>query len=205
MNSPYDDGTWESPSYSWVSFIIRSLPFVLFLLLAVGGMLAIYIFYSPADGEVNLVTAVRSSSLSAPFFKPAPLRAVSQRLVQSPKPIRIAIISGHRNNDAGAVCEDGLTEAEINYNIANRVVRNLRLQAIRTELFDEFDDRLTDFDGTALISIHADSCGFYNDEATGFKIAGSSSTSRIVSWPRSADVSGSLSGNGAALVKWRGR
>ena len=136
-------------------------------------MVAVYLYFSPAGGNAEVVAAVRSNGLSAPFYKPAPARPVSQRLVQSPPPIRIGIISGHRGSDAGAVCEDGLTEAEVNLNIAQLVASDLQTRGFRTELLNEFDDRLYGYSGTALISIHADSCNYFNEEATGYKVAGS--------------------------------
>jgi N-acetylmuramoyl-L-alanine amidase len=176
MSSPYDDAAWESPTASWLALLGKLLPFLLFVGLAFGGMYAVYLFFSPGGEDVAVVEAVRSSGLSAPFYKAAPPKPVQQRLAQSPGPIRIGIISGHRNNDSGAVCEDGLTEAEINFDITEKVVANLRLRGIRTAIYDEFDDRLNGFSGTALISIHADSCVYINDFATGFKIAGSAFT-----------------------------
>jgi N-acetylmuramoyl-L-alanine amidase len=35
----------------------------------------------------------------------------------------------------------------------------------------EFDAKLSDYRAVALVSIHADSCDYVNDEATGFKVA----------------------------------
>ncbi|MFN2142740.1 MAG: N-acetylmuramoyl-L-alanine amidase [Candidatus Promineifilaceae bacterium] len=173
MNSPYDNHEWGTADDSWLSAFGRVIPFFLFFLLVGAGLAAVYLFFSPADGQAEVVAAVRSSGLSAPFSKPVPPEPVVQRMAQSPAPLRIAIISGHRGNDAGAVCEDGLTEEEVNFAIAQRVVEDLRGFGIRTALFDEFDERLYGYSGTALISIHADSCEYYHDEATGYKIAGS--------------------------------
>jgi len=82
----------------------------------------------------------------------------------------------HRGFDSGAVCADGLTEAQVNENIADMVLASLQSQGIRAEKLDEFDARLDNFSGTALISIHADSCDYINELATGFKIAGSAFT-----------------------------
>lgn len=172
MTSPYENNAWDSDE-SWWSIIGRVLPFLLFLLLAAAGMAAVYVYFSPAGGDAEVVAAVRSNGLSAPFYKPAPARPVSQRLAQSPAPLRIGIISGHRGNDPGAVCEDGLTEAEVNLNISQRVAANLQARGFRAELLDEFDERLYGYAGTALVSIHADSCDYFNEEATGYKVAGS--------------------------------
>ena len=176
MSSPYDDNTLESSNSSWLIFIGRLLPFILFLVLAIAGMWLVYLFFSPTGDNAEVIAAARARGLSAPFFKAVPAKPVSQRFAQSPPPVRIGIIAGHKGNDAGAVCEDGLTEAEVNSNIADMVVANLRLRGIRTTLLDEFDDRLTGFNGTALVSIHADSCEYINELATGFKISGSSYT-----------------------------
>ncbi|MDX1412774.1 MAG: N-acetylmuramoyl-L-alanine amidase [Candidatus Promineifilaceae bacterium] len=173
MSSPYDDNTWESSTATWIAFLGRILPFVVFFVVAAAGMYAAYLFFSPDGSEIGVVETVRSAGLSAPFFKAVPQKPAQQRLAQSPGPIRIAIISGHRNFDPGAVCEDGLTEAEVNLNIAEKVVANLRLRGIRAMILDEYDDQLQGFSGTALISIHADSCEYFNDQATGYKIAGS--------------------------------
>jgi len=173
MTSPYENNAWDSAETSWLSIVGRVLPFILFLLIAAGGMGAVYLYFSPADGNAEVVAAVRSNGLSAPFYKPAPPKPVSQRMAQSPAPLRIGIISGHRGNDAGAVCEDGLTEAEVNFNISQSVATGLQARGFRAELLDEFDDRLYGYAGTALISIHADSCDYFNEEATGYKVAGS--------------------------------
>lgn len=173
MNSPYDRSGFSSSTGSWVSFLGRIWPFVLFLILATAGMWAVYMLFSPAGDEADVIAAVRNTGLSAPFVKAVPAKPVSQRIAQSPGPMRVGIISGHKEFDPGAVCDDGLTEVEVNLAIAQMVVANLRTEGIRTDLLDEYDARLDGYSGTALVSIHADSCDYFNDQATGFKIAGS--------------------------------
>lgn len=158
-------------------FIRRNLSLLAFFALSAAAMLGVYFYFSPASGVAEVVAAGSSAgALSAPFVKPVPPRPVLQRLTQSPGPIRIGIISGHKGNDSGAVCADGLTEAEVNENIAVRVVSALQTRGIAADLLTEFDPRLDGYVGTALVSIHADSCDYINDLATGFKIAGSSYT-----------------------------
>ncbi len=90
----------------------------------------------------------------------------------------IGIVSGHMGiypetgvDDPGAVCADGLTEAEVNENIATLVVEWLSEHGYTVDLLEEFDPRLQGYSGLALISIHADSCEYINDAATGFKVA----------------------------------
>ncbi len=87
-----------------------------------------------------------------------------------PLPV-VGIVAGHWGNDSGAVCPDGLTEAEVNLEIATRVKENLEAQGFEVDLLQEFDERLTQYRALALVSIHTDSCQFVNTEATGFKVA----------------------------------
>jgi N-acetylmuramoyl-L-alanine amidase len=81
----------------------------------------------------------------------------------------VGIVAGHKGYDPGAVCDDGLTEADVNYAVAVEVVNLLQRRGIEADLLDEYDDRLTDYQARALVSIHADSCNIPG--ATGFKVA----------------------------------
>lgn len=90
----------------------------------------------------------------------------------------IGIVSGHAGpnpdsglEDPGATCSDGLTEAEINAEIASLVQAGLEGAGFETVLLDEFDARLEGFRGAALVSIHTDSCAAINELATGYKVA----------------------------------
>ncbi|MCA9968926.1 MAG: N-acetylmuramoyl-L-alanine amidase [Anaerolineales bacterium] len=159
----------------WLGWFGRHLPILLFLLLATAGMLTVYWFFSPVETTAEALT-VPENSLSAPLFKNVPSKPVVQRLAQSPGPLRIGIIVGHRGSDSGAVCDDGLTELQVNTNIAEQVYAQLVALGVQTDLLDEFDPRLQNYHATALISVHADSCVYFNELATGFKIAGSSFT-----------------------------
>lgn len=87
-----------------------------------------------------------------------------------PRP-RIGIVAGHWGNDSGAVCPDGLTEVEINLNVATRVKEILTAEGFDVDLLEEFDDRLESYQALALVSIHADTCQFIDDNASGFKVA----------------------------------
>jgi N-acetylmuramoyl-L-alanine amidase len=84
---------------------------------------------------------------------------------------RIGIVAGHWQNDSGSVCADGLTEQEVNLKIATLVQEKLTAMGYTVDLLSEFDDRLMQYKGIVLISIHNDSCTYINDEATGFKVA----------------------------------
>jgi N-acetylmuramoyl-L-alanine amidase len=90
--------------------------------------------------------------------------------------IKIGIVAGHWGNDSGAVCDNGTTEAEVNLKIATLVQQKLAALGYETDLLEEFDPRLTDYQAAALVSIHNDSCQYINDQATGFKVAAAMSS-----------------------------
>jgi len=127
----------------------------------------------------SVVTSTRVNGTGQPhnpvslviFNRPSPTPKPSPTPIPTPIIPRIGIVSGHRGNDVGAICKDGLTEAAVNYDIASRVAAELRLRGYRVDLLDEFDPRLTGYRALLLLSIHADSCEYINDKATGFKVA----------------------------------
>jgi N-acetylmuramoyl-L-alanine amidase len=84
---------------------------------------------------------------------------------------RIGIVSGHYGYDSGAVCSNGVTEAELNLEIASMVQKKLTDLGYTVDLLEEFDDRLVGYQAAVLVSIHLDSCEYINDLATGFKVA----------------------------------
>jgi N-acetylmuramoyl-L-alanine amidase len=86
----------------------------------------------------------------------------------------IGIVVGHWGSDTGAVCPDGLTEVELNLEVAERVAHSLQALGYHVDLLEEFDPRLEGYRANALVSIHADSCMHYPDAtppASGFKVA----------------------------------
>jgi N-acetylmuramoyl-L-alanine amidase len=93
--------------------------------------------------------------------------------------LRIGVVAGHWGSepyDPGAVCSDGLKEVDINLDIATRVRESLIGHGYDVDLLKEFDPRLDGYRGLLLVSIHADSCEYVNDQATGFKVAAAMST-----------------------------
>lgn len=175
MQSDFQDNGWENESFDWVRLLGRNLPIVIFLLLALVGMGITYWFLAPRSHRRTDCQQQQQFALCT-FYKPVPAKPVLQRLSQSPGPIRIGLIAGHKGSDSGAVCDDGLTEAEVNLNITEKVAGALLAQGIHADILDEFDPRLANYGGTAVISIHADSCVYYSDQTTGYKVAGSSRT-----------------------------
>ncbi len=89
-------------------------------------------------------------------------------------PLRIGIVAGHYGNDSGAVCPDGWSEGELNLTIASLVTQKLTSLGYTVDLLEEFDNRLQQYKGLVLVSIHNDSCDYINDEATGFKVVAQS-------------------------------
>ena len=81
----------------------------------------------------------------------------------------VGLVAGHHGFDPGAVCPDGLTEAEVNYAVAHEVADLLIRRGVQVNLLEEFDPYLTGYQADALVSIHADSCTVPG--ATGFKVA----------------------------------
>lgn len=162
--------------------IRQNLAIITFLILSISGMMAVYWYFTPDWGTVEAAAmagigveaiVVEPGALSAPIFKRQEKIPVAQRLAQSEGPLRIGIIAGHSGNDSGAVCEDGLTEVQVTTSLAQRLAARLQSYGITTDLLEEFDPRLDSYDASALVSIHADSCDFINELATGYKISGS--------------------------------
>jgi N-acetylmuramoyl-L-alanine amidase len=95
---------------------------------------------------------------------------------------RIGIVVGHwddNTKDPGAVCADGtLTEFMVNQNVATRVQASLVQLGYEVDLLREFDPRLNGYEALALVSIHADSCDYISDTATGYKVAASMANPR---------------------------
>jgi N-acetylmuramoyl-L-alanine amidase len=92
---------------------------------------------------------------------------------------RIGIVAGHSGNDSGAVCSDalgGYREVDINLSVASLVRESLVSEGYDVDLLFEFDPRLSGYNALAVVSIHADSCEYINDEASGFKVTAAIST-----------------------------
>ncbi|MGA9533709.1 MAG: N-acetylmuramoyl-L-alanine amidase [Anaerolineales bacterium] len=125
---------------------------------------------SPGELAGQLAAAVdRAGDPTQPAAAVVPDEAAS---------LRIGIVAGHSGVDAtsgisdpGAVCDDGLTERDVNMKIAQLVVRGLEAAGFSPDMLEEFDDRLVGYRAVALVSIHADSCEPINDQATGYKIS----------------------------------
>lgn len=164
----------QAPYFRWhvLNWAQRTAAMAVMLIAAGVVGLVVYSFAVPARADATgrphppapfavFVRPTATPKLATPFPTPLP----------TPYIPRIGIVAGHHGNDSGAVCKDGLTEAQINYDIASRVAVEMRAYGYRVDLLDEFDPRLSGYRALLVLSIHADSCEYINQGATGFKVA----------------------------------
>ena len=64
---------------------------------------------------------------------------------------RIGIVSGHYGHDSGAVCPNGVTEAELNLRISTIVQKMLTDMGYEIDLLQEFDPRLWGYQAAVLV------------------------------------------------------
>jgi len=119
------------------------------------------------DGQTPAQPTNPAAAVSGPTATLAPDQPTPTPNTQP----KIGIVAGHWGSDSGAVCADGLKEVDVNLNIAALVQKYLVEGGYYAELLKEFDPRLNSFQALALVSIHADSCDYINDQATGYKVA----------------------------------
>jgi len=114
---------------------------------------------------------IPTAALIQPADTPRPAATRTALALNTPDvlPLKVGIVAGHWQNDAGAVCDDGLMEVEINIDIAQRVVALLALSGYNAEMLAEFSPKLKGYEAAALVSIHTDSCNV--PQASGFKVA----------------------------------
>lgn len=141
----------------------------IFVILSAGIVVAtLFTSLTPASILVSSLAEVFNSGQSEAFVPPQPNEFPSP--TPRPRPV-VGIVAGHWGNDPGAVCTDELTEVETNLTIATIVKDQLAAEGFDVDLLKEFDPRLSGYRALALVSVHADSCDYINDQATGFKVA----------------------------------
>ncbi len=155
--------------------IIRS--FVV-IVIAAGLMATIFTWWTPTQFIDDQVRAELSQAQATGQASVLPTAIPTPNWLR-----KIGIVSGHRGPqippDPGAVCPDGLTEAEINFAVATHVVRNLRERGYSVDLLDEFDPRLDNYQAVALVSIHSNTCQNFGERVSGFLIARAAARSGI--------------------------
>jgi N-acetylmuramoyl-L-alanine amidase len=153
-------------SHTAVSVIGGLLRAFIIVIVAAGLMATIFTWWTP-NGFI-------SDSARAGLSIAIATDAVTQVPTALPTPNwarKIGIVSGHRGNDSGAVCPDGLTEASINLSVAELVVQNLRGMGYTVDLLDEFDPRLENYQAATLLSIHSNTCQDFGEAVNGFIVA----------------------------------
>lgn len=163
-NTPLPVSTATRRSFVWV--LILLVAGLIGLAAARNGRnwwAALQVGAAPIHAESATATAPAAAAINNPEATPT--------AANEGEAVHIGIISGHRGNDSGSVCSDGLTEASINFNTATRVAGLLRSEGYRVDILDEFDARLNGYKADVLLSIHSDSCTYINDQASGYKIA----------------------------------
>jgi N-acetylmuramoyl-L-alanine amidase len=149
-----------------VSGFLRAL---IVVVIAAGLMATIFTWWTPTAFINDGVRAELSIAMATDAATPIPTNLPTPNWAR-----RIGVVSGHRGpeNDPGAVCPDGLTEAEINFAVAQRVVTALRGMGYTVDLLDEFDPRLQNYQAAALVSIHSNTCQVWPGEVvSGYLIA----------------------------------
>jgi N-acetylmuramoyl-L-alanine amidase len=142
------------------------------------GLAAVFTVWTPGAGGGPSLSEQLAGVLNVrPPISDAtavPVAQAEPTATQGVESLRIGIVAGHNGpqNDPGAVCPDGVTEAGVNRDIATRVKAGLEAAGFQVDLLDEFDARLDQYRALALVSIHNDSCEYINELATGYKVAG---------------------------------
>ncbi len=162
----------DAPYFRWQALEWAQRISAALVVLAAAGVIALVVYSvtSPARAA-ELVSSPHGPAPLAFLIRPTSTAQAEPTPSPTPYVPRIGIVSGHHGNDSGAVCSDGLTEAQVNYDIASRVATEMRQFGYRVDLLDEYDPRLVSYHALLLLSIHADSCEYINEEATGFKVA----------------------------------
>jgi N-acetylmuramoyl-L-alanine amidase len=135
-----------------------------FFVCAAGALLATLFTSIPATGFGSEITIFNQDGIEISL-------AVTQT---PPADFHVGLVVGHWGNDSGAICSDslgGYREVDINHVVADETRKLLESYGIQVDLLKEFDDRLGGFQAQALVSIHADTCEYTSDDATGYKIA----------------------------------
>jgi N-acetylmuramoyl-L-alanine amidase len=152
-----------------MGWMIKTLVLITFFMAFTVPMKIIHIIAAvEREGEAP----VRDSSpftISLATAESANATATAVAVTPTPHIPHLGIIAGHAGSDSGAICPDGLQEVEITTDIARRVVALLEQHGWQVDLLEEFDVRLNGYQADALLSIHADSCGFPGK--SGFKVA----------------------------------
>ena len=153
------------------------------IILAVVGTFGLAMLNANQAGGQSAAPVATATRFAAPALTPTPaVTATSAAPIWPfiagqpegrPRHIVVGIVAGHWGNDSGSVCPDGVTEQQVNLNIARQVAEKLKSYNYEVDLLQEFDSRLNGYRADVLLSIHADSCDPIDafPPASGFKVA----------------------------------
>jgi N-acetylmuramoyl-L-alanine amidase len=154
-------------------YLLMAVPAVLVVAAVIGGVA----LRSNKSVEASHDADITSISTALPAT-PTATPLVDAGITPDPAK-RIGIASGHRGinpenglPDPGTVCEDGTTEQHTVEVISFKVADLLTKEGYTVDVLDKWDARLPGYSALAFVSIHADSCDYINDLATGYKVAG---------------------------------
>lgn len=171
---PRSSESTEPPSF--ITTLVAAMRQIV-VVIGVGMALStIFTFWTPNAVLPSGVLTQIESALQQINSAATPLGPTAAPPTATPALPKIGLVAGHSGpqNDPGAVCPDGLTEASVNLDIATRVKAGLEANGFQVDLLDEFDQRLNGYQALAVVSIHNDSCAFIDADppASGFKVAG---------------------------------
>ncbi len=136
---------------------------------------------APAKSPTAAASPTAASRTPSPSVTAAPSRTPGPTATVGPRVPHIGIVAGlwwlgvdgRHSLDVGAVCDEGsaflLSVVVFNLDVAQRVFFALHAAGYDTDLLQEWDERLDDYQADVLVSIHADACLY--PEASGFKVA----------------------------------
>lgn len=160
------------------SGVISGMIFSWLIVVISGGLIATILSWSTSPESLSdslrsqLGQGDNPQGAALPLFstdQPTPTPVVTPNHL-----IRIGILAGHSGpeNDPGAICEeDGLTEAEINFAVAERVWRYLLDRGYDVDLLEEYDGRLEEYQADLLVSIHSNDCRDYGEYVSGYLVS----------------------------------
>jgi N-acetylmuramoyl-L-alanine amidase len=165
--------TASTPKIPVGTILVDAIRYIALVVLVGMALATVFTTWTPNAKLSGLLSGFPNLSTPVAVVESTAVVLTPTATVEASAP-RIGLVAGHKGNngDPGAVCADGLTEASINLDVANRVKAGLEASHFQVDLLDEFDPRLEGYDALAVISIHNDSCAYINPQATGFKVAG---------------------------------
>lgn len=103
----------------------------------------------------------------------------NQAAITDEQAATIGLLVGHWKVDSGAVCENGIVEADVNEAIANQISIKLNALGYPVKLLSINDLDLINFRGPALIALFSGPCNEQTENKSGFTIGTTLSASDL--------------------------